>query len=239
MFEEPNEGTDEFFLPPFPKVVILDFSLVTGVDGSAVDVLADILSLCKGRDCKLFLCGMSTRVRQTMALAGIKPETTVDRKSRKLRFFSDLDSAMGKAEDYLLGEESLEEDEQSQHAQFLSSRQPGFCRALTSITEQHGIAFTKELHGLGEYASVVELEPNDVLYESQELERGLFFIEEGIMVSLCVSILRHIIPVVSSAHLQLPYLTLFPRKSSDRRTQPCRVWVPPHHSGTWAQMHDL
>lgn len=41
MFEETEKDKDELdatFLPPFPKIVVLDFSLVPGMDGSAVDV---------------------------------------------------------------------------------------------------------------------------------------------------------------------------------------------------------
>lgn len=41
MFEESDRVDDEFaasMLPPLPKIVVLDFSLVSGMDGSAVDV---------------------------------------------------------------------------------------------------------------------------------------------------------------------------------------------------------
>jgi sulfate permease, SulP family len=41
MFEETEDEKDrrdDFDLPPLPKVVVLDFSLVSGMDGSAVDV---------------------------------------------------------------------------------------------------------------------------------------------------------------------------------------------------------
>lgn len=41
MFEEVDEDSDEMdvaFFPPIPKVLVLDFSLVPGIDGSAVDV---------------------------------------------------------------------------------------------------------------------------------------------------------------------------------------------------------
>ncbi len=41
MFEEIDEDADELdasLFPPLPKVLVLDFSLVPGIDGSAVDV---------------------------------------------------------------------------------------------------------------------------------------------------------------------------------------------------------
>ena len=38
MFEESDAEDNESDLPPLPKVVLLDFSLVPGIDGSAVDV---------------------------------------------------------------------------------------------------------------------------------------------------------------------------------------------------------
>lgn len=108
MFEETQGVTDELLLPPFPRIVVLDLTLVSGMDGSAVDVVSDILGVCKSKQCKLFLSGVSVNARQAMALRGLKPEEKKDRSARALRFFSDLDAAVGKAEDFLLNEQALE-----------------------------------------------------------------------------------------------------------------------------------
>jgi hypothetical protein len=62
-----HEG-DESDLPPKPKVLIVDLSLVTGMDTSTVDIFADIKQLCKTNGCKLFLCGLSPRDRKGLAL---------------------------------------------------------------------------------------------------------------------------------------------------------------------------
>ena len=110
MFEEPeaddNDDDGEFELPPKPKFVILDFMLVTGMDTSTVDVVAGILQLCKSHNCKVFLTGLSPRMRMTLALGGVKPETG-ERSKRNVRFFPDLDSALGKAEDMLLRDTNI------------------------------------------------------------------------------------------------------------------------------------
>jgi MFS superfamily sulfate permease-like transporter len=108
MFEEADPNLDPVFVPPIPKVVILDLSLVTGMDTSSVDVFQDISVLCNNNDCKLFLSGMNSSLLKTMSLSGFKPETARNRSSRKLRFFSDLEKAVGKAEDMLLQNEGFE-----------------------------------------------------------------------------------------------------------------------------------
>jgi len=140
MFEDPSEDVDNLLLPPYPKVVVIDFALVSGMDSSAVDVFSDILAVCSSRKCKLFLSAISVEGRQTMALGGIKPETTQDRASRKLRFFPDLDSAVGKAEDVLFSEISDNDDMKVENSE------SGFCRALRFVDEQ--VRKTHSLCGL-------------------------------------------------------------------------------------------
>jgi len=111
MFEEREMdsfdfGDVDFEIPPMPKFVILDFTLVTGMDTSTVDVVAGIIQLCKSHACKVFLAGLSPRMRTTLSLGGVKPGTG-ERSQRLLRFFGDLDSALGKAEDMLLRESDI------------------------------------------------------------------------------------------------------------------------------------
>ena len=84
-----------------PKFVILDLTLVTGMDTSTVGIFTDIKNLCTSRKCKLFLAGMSHNLRAILAVGGVKPDGGV-RSKRQLRFFSSLDDALGKAEDMLL-----------------------------------------------------------------------------------------------------------------------------------------
>ena len=98
---ESNKETERSFLKPESKFLILDLTLVTGMDTSTVDVFSEIRNLCGGSNCKLFMAGMSTNIRSILALGNFKPEAGV-RSKRQLRFFASLDAALGKAEDILL-----------------------------------------------------------------------------------------------------------------------------------------
>ena len=179
MFEEPEEPVDPVLLPPIPKIVVMDMSLVTGIDTSAVDVFAEILSTVTHHDCKLYLSGISNSHRQVMYLGGVKPESTRDRSKRKLRFFSNLDAAIGKAEDFLLEDHNMEE-----HFQKRSMKDrglSGFEAALRHIEEQHDTsAFTAELLELKDDVTAITVAAGEVLYRTNT-NRGLYFIEEGIM----------------------------------------------------------
>ena len=84
-----------------PEYLILDLTLVTGMDTSTVDVFMDIKNFCSQNKCKLMMAGMSPNLRSILALGGFKPDTG-ERSKRQLRFFPNLDSALGKAEDMLL-----------------------------------------------------------------------------------------------------------------------------------------
>jgi hypothetical protein len=178
MFEQPENDIDPAFLPPIPKIVILDMMLVTGMDTSAVDAFSDVLTLFGTHNCKLFLAGLSNELRQIMALGGVKPETGRERRDRRLRFFPDLDSAVGKAEDLLLDYSYI--DDEIVHANDYKYGS-GFQQALLHVDEQHQTNFAKDLLGLEEYTTVVGLEPGDILYRDKDIERGLFFIEHGIL----------------------------------------------------------
>lgn len=98
---ELNTQVEQSFLKPKSKFLILDLTLVTGMDTSAVDVFTEIRNLCVASNCKLFMCGMSSNIRSILALGGFVPDTG-ERSKRRLRFFPSLDTALGKAEDLLL-----------------------------------------------------------------------------------------------------------------------------------------
>ena len=72
-------------------------------------------------------------MRQTLLLGGVKPGTDADRKQRRLRLFSDLDTAIGKAEDLLLASEALECDP---HQSASLRPRDGFRQCLRLIDEQ-------------------------------------------------------------------------------------------------------
>ena len=192
MFEEieemPSPGEinrDIVAILPKPKFLIVDLSLVSGMDTASYGVFSEIRDKCKNHDCRLFLSGLSTRAKKGLALAGISPDVTVGRyrKQRMIRFFRDLDFALGKAEDLLLELERMKSNP-------LPLDQPccgetkGFLHALRKIDELHGQQFTPELCGIEAYVSKIELQPGGRLYHDDgglvPLERrGLFFIECG------------------------------------------------------------
>ena len=185
MFEDVDAAESrrlDFSLPPKPKVLVIDFSLITGMDTSTADSFADIKELCGSNDCKLYLCGLSSRMRRGFALGGVKP-TSGPRSQSVVRFFSDLDTALGKAEDTLIHDEmTVDVDQRSQ----LSRRSNGFRYALEQIDELHGEEFTECLLNLQPFTTPFELDVGQYLYERDggvvpDRSRGLFFIESGFL----------------------------------------------------------
>jgi hypothetical protein len=104
------------------------------MDTSTVSIVSDILNLCQRYDCKLFLSGMSAELRSVLAHAGVKP-LGGERSERKLRFFTTLDAAIGKAEDLLL-ECQFEEKPPSLRNLFSLGEESGFQFALARVDEQ-------------------------------------------------------------------------------------------------------
>jgi len=179
MFEQPDHEDHSFELPPLPKYIILDVSLVTGMDASTADVIIDIKTLCKANKCKLFMSGIYAELRSVLLLGGVKPETG-DRSKRTLRFFDNIDTAIGKAEDKLLEFELRMKNTSKMTLETCSER--GFRRALQCIDQQHGTKFYEILVGLENFTKPIYLRPNQHLYEGVDTcERGLFFIESGII----------------------------------------------------------
>jgi hypothetical protein len=187
MFEEVDEAESlrlDFSLPPVPKVLILDLSLITGMDTSTVDIFADIKELCKNNECRLYLAGLSPRMRKGFALGGIKPDTGI-RSMRFVRFFPDLDTTLGVAEDFLIQNE-METIISENHPQSLGDG--GFQHALKQIDELHGQEFADGLLALQPFVVPLELQPGHCLFQSDggtgivnEGQRGLFFIESGLL----------------------------------------------------------
>lgn len=133
MFEEAEEPGLDYDLPPMPKHILLDLTLVTGIDTSSVDAFVDMKDFCSRQDCKLFVVGLSPSMRSTLAKGNFKPEGG-QRAARRVRFFMDLDTALGVAEDDLLREENFLEDNTSLGV--ARSSETGFQRALRKIDEQ-------------------------------------------------------------------------------------------------------
>jgi STAS domain len=116
--------------------LLLTWHSVTGMDTSTVSIVSDILNLCQRHDCKLFLSGMSPELRSVLAHAGVKP-LGGERSDRKLRFFTTLDAAIGKAEDLLL-EGHFQERPPSLRKLLSLGEESGFHFALARVDEQVG-----------------------------------------------------------------------------------------------------
>lgn len=52
---------------------------------------------------------------------------------------------------------------------------------LKHIDDQHSLDFSKDLKRLEKFSSRITLEPHQILYEDVNVDRGLFFIEHGIV----------------------------------------------------------
>ena len=123
-------------LPPIPKYVILDLIIVTGIDTSAVDIVADISSLCKQNTCHLILAGIPRVIRPALKTGGVKPSVT----NRHLSFSPDLEAALGKAEDELLKnvghneQKAADAGAELKHKRVMSMIGHGLRNALREIT---------------------------------------------------------------------------------------------------------
>lgn len=187
MFEEVDEDEVDFSVPPMPKVVVVDFSLITGLDTSTVDIFSDIKEKCVSNDCKLYLSGLSPRMRKSLALGGVRPEMNLPRKDRNIRLFQDMDTGLGKAEDYviMLGGSLIDQrlDAIRFHDQSCSS---GFRYSMKQIDELHCQEFSEKLADLEPFVEPLQLAPGEILFESDggivtDKDRGLFFIESGML----------------------------------------------------------
>lgn len=169
-------------LPPIPKHLIIDFTLVTGMDTSAVDLFSEIIALCQEHKCQLYLAGLSPLLKGVLTYAGIRPTAT-----RPFGWALDLESALAKAEDKLISQvfhlEEKDEMESSVRRQKrsesldLRNSDDGFLYALRKIDEQHVLRTESELASLVAYTRPVDLQPGDILVR----QNGLYFVEMGLM----------------------------------------------------------
>jgi len=123
-------------LPPSPLYVIIDFTIVSGMDTSAIDLVREIITVCKNNRCRLFLSGMSHILRSSLVYAGVKADGAT------FYFQPDLEAALGKAEDGILNS-VFHVVEQTEHDVGLRRRErafsnadDGFRFALDKIDEQ-------------------------------------------------------------------------------------------------------
>ena len=187
MFEEMEEEEypgEQATVLPKPKFLVIDLSLVSGMDTATYGVFVEIRDTCKHHGCNLYLCGMSTRAKRGLALDGMSPDTgRRSRNERTVRFFRDFDFALGKAEDLLLESDRMVPQPSTIQPEHFRAEQ-GFQHALEKIDELHGQHFAVDLREMEPYVYSIDLRPGDRLYHSDgglipDKQRGLFFIESG------------------------------------------------------------
>lgn len=125
-------------VPPKPKYVVVDLTLVTGMDTSAVDIFREIVALVKENKCSIFLSGLAPPLRSMLLYAKVSPA----QERGTLRFAPDLESALAKAEDGLIfavsGLDQLDGSESQARFEHRDGDLPedGFLYALHKIDEQ-------------------------------------------------------------------------------------------------------
>ena len=143
MFQEPveersqEEERTQSATAPKPLYLVMDCTIVTGMDTSAVDLMREIAALCTANNCSLYLVGLSRDLRRTLEFGGVDA-------SRSLSYQPDLESALSKAEDRLLKhvlhieELDVQQANSRRRARTLSNVEDGFMYALSRIDEQVG-----------------------------------------------------------------------------------------------------
>ena len=120
---------------------LLSHSSVLNMLFALLQVMADLLAVCSNHDCKLFFSGISPSIRKTMQLGGVKSDSSKkDRSQLKLRFFPDLDSAVGKAEDLLIQTVYLPSHGNEPSGRQLAKK-TGFLRCLAHIDKQVSLVY--------------------------------------------------------------------------------------------------
>ncbi len=182
MFDDEEANEADVDLPPVPKYIIIDMSIVTGIDTSAVDVLVEISTLCHSHKCQLILAGVPRFIRPALMAGGVKPSQI----NLHLSYVPDLEAALGKAEDELLKyvgrneEKMVRVAEKLKHQRRISMADFGFRHALQCIDDQHGIQMATHLKDLEKFTTPIDLKAGDQLNEDgsdNNLPRGLYFIE--------------------------------------------------------------
>ena len=138
MFEEPPFECN-FPLPPIPRYLIIDMTLVTGVDQSVSDIFSEIGKMCQRQGCIFYICGLGHTLKSKLV-----PNGTTS-KASGYRFMSDLESALGRAENGLLKSVlKIEEQEMKRfHRRRLSIDEDGFEYSLRQIDQQVRMASSK------------------------------------------------------------------------------------------------
>ena len=159
-------------VPPTPSVLVLDCSLVTGVDVSAGVEIREAADKCEAEGCEVVMCcpeGKVRRVLERAMPAGVK-------------FEDGLDAGLSRAEDVVLAEAGWGGERISDNGWKGVVEEVG---ALLRLEGLEGLA-----EGLEGEAKRLELAKDESLYDkaramygpmagTSDTERGLFFVASG------------------------------------------------------------
>ena len=192
MFNDPPES--EFPPCPKPKYLIIDMSLVSSMDTSAVDIFATIIQRCYSEKCQVYISGLSSRLKNILKLGGVSPVREKNGSPFSvLRYPPSMEAALYKAEDGILKTENLVEETErirTMSRSRVKTSESGFLYALRQIDVQHGLGVASTLNKLEKFTEVVELKAGESLFhhpdgtcQERSIRCGLYFIEYGQMVS--------------------------------------------------------
>jgi CRP-like cAMP-binding protein len=193
MFEDLPENVVKnlsYPLPPLPKYLIIDMTLVSGLEVSSVDIFAEIVQICFRNKCRVMFTGVSPRLRYQFTLVGLKPTSDKTSANSYLRFSNNLEDALCYAEDALLKKMSSLEQKELRNSRIRSNSNAddGFLYALKEIDNQHGLDTLSTLAELRYHTTPIELQAGESLFHYEdgtpkpESERDdLYFIEFGMM----------------------------------------------------------
>ena len=141
MFEDVPEKIAKrlsFPLPPLPKYLIIDMTMVSGIDTSSIDVFGEIIQLCFRHQCQVYMTGLTPALKKNLSLGDMKPSQDKNSANSTLRFLPEMESALCKAEDGLLSKLSQLEQKEMIRSRIrtTSNADDGFLYALKEIDSQ-------------------------------------------------------------------------------------------------------
>ena len=207
MFEDVDVTRLSFsknLIPPIPDALILDFSLVLGMDVSTSDSFKRIYKLCVSNGCSLIMCGVSRQIAKILNSSAL---TLAASAQKRVKFVDTLDVALGAAEDIVLENvgrvkemERIAAKERKMIRQHSivqgADRQEinleGFRYALHLVDVHLGLNVSEKLSdSFASYVYPVDLEVGENLHaktasvcglgDADDVGGGLFFIEYGLI----------------------------------------------------------
>jgi len=162
---------------PVPKFLILDLPMMLGVDASAVDAFLRITKIAEEHHCRVFLSGSSKLVKRYLVKGASMP------KNNQMRFFWDMDEALGVCEDTLL-KDVVQRQEREGSSLHEKSTEYRFVYTMKKAGEKFNFD-TSSMEDLSNYVTAIDLGPGDILFNQNHgskidyQKEGLYFIEHG------------------------------------------------------------